>query len=100
MSARTVEGRAMNAEPLDFTPREGQALTPADVERCFKAIDFADMALEEAIDAAWNLMDSVSKESRPALIAAHIQASALAYLADRLAGALVPASAPENTKDA
>ena len=85
MSARTVEGRAMNAEPLDFTPREGQALTPADVERCFKAIDFADMALEEAIDAAWNLMDSVAKESRPALIAAHIQASALAYLADRLA---------------
>lgn len=100
MSARTLEGRAMDAEPLDFTPQQGQALTAADVERCFKATDFADMALEAAIDAALNLMGPISQESRPALIAAHMQASALAYLADRLAGARVPARAPENTNDA
>ena len=100
MSARTVEGCAMNADELDFTPQQGEALTSADVERCFRATDFADRALGAAIDAAWNLMEGVSGEARPVLIAAHMQASALAYLAERLAGAPVPINAPVHTPDA
>ena len=100
MNARTVEGRAMNADELDFTPHTWEALTPADVERFFRASDFADRALSDAIDSVFNLAHDVSCEARPALIAAHMQASALAYLAERLAGARVPASAPANTTDA
>ncbi|AYM96072.1 hypothetical protein EAG14_08230 [Acidovorax sp. 1608163] len=100
MSARAVDDHSMNPEPLDFTPEQGEALSVADVERCFKATDFADRALHAAIDAACNLMEQVSQESRPALIAAHMQASALTYLAERLAWARLPASAPENTNDA
>lgn len=100
MSARTVEGRAMDANELDFTPHTWETLSPADVERCFRASDFADRALSDAIDSVMNLAHDVSDEARPALIAAHMQASAFAYLADRLAGAHVPASAPANTPDA
>jgi hypothetical protein len=100
MSARTLEGRAMNANELDFTPNEWEALTPTDVARCFRALDFADRALSEAVDSVLNLADDVSAEARPALIAAHMQASAFAYLAERLAGARLPASAHTNTTDA
>ncbi|UCU98224.1 hypothetical protein [Acidovorax radicis] len=100
MNARTVEGRAMNADELDFTPHKWEALTASDVERCFRASDFADRALSDAIDSVMNLAHEVADEARPALIAAHMHASALAYLAERFAGARVPASAPANTTDA
>ena len=100
MNARTVEGRAMNADDLDLTPKQWEALTPDDVARCFRALDFADRALSEAVDSVLDLADDVADAARPALIAAHMQASALAYLAEHLAGAPVPASAPENTNDA
>lgn len=100
MNARTVEARAMNADELDFTPKSWEALTAADVERCFKASDFADRALSDAIDSVLNLAADVSDAARPALIAAHMQASALAYLAGHFAEAPGPASAPENTNDA
>lgn len=84
MSARNEEVRAVDADELDFTPQPGEALTSADVERCFRATDFADRALSAAIDAVWNLMANVPHEARPGLIAAHMQASAIAYLAERL----------------
>ncbi|MFN9726663.1 hypothetical protein [Acidovorax sp.] len=98
MNARTVEGRAMDADELDYTPKSWEALTAADVERCFKASDFADRALLDAINAVLNLAAGVA-DAAP-LIAAHMQAGALAYLAERLAGAPAPASEPENTNDA
>lgn len=90
MNARTEGVRAVDAGELDFTPQQGEALTSADVERCFRATDFADRALDAAIDAAWNLMENVPHEARPGLVAAHMQASAIAYLAERLV--VVPAA--------
>ena len=98
MNARTVEGRAMDADELDYTPKSWEALTAADVERCFKASDFADRALVDDINAVLNLAAGVA-DAAP-LIAVHMQAAALAYLAERLAGAPAPASEPENTNDA
>lgn len=100
MSARTLEGRAMNADELDFTPHEWEALRSTDVACCFRASDFADRALLDAVDSVLNLAYDVSAEARPALIAAHMQASAIAYLAERLAVALAPRHAPEKTTDA
>ena len=100
MSARTVEGRAMNADELDFTPHEWEALRSTDVACCFRASDFADRALTDAIDSVLNLAHDVSAEARPALIAAHMQASAIAYLSERLSVALAPRHAPEKTTDA
>lgn len=100
MSARTVEGRAMDADELDFTPQTWEALTPADVERVFISTDVADRALLSAIDSVMNLAHEVSDGARPTLIAAHMQASAIAYLAERLAVALAPRHAPANTTDA
>ena len=94
MNARTVEGRAMNADELDFTPHTWEALTASDVERCFRASDFAGRALSDAIDSVMNLAHEVADEARPALIAAHMQASAIAYLAERLAVAPAARKAP------
>ena len=100
MSARTLEGRAMNADELEFTPHEWEALRPAGVARCFRALDFADRALSEAVDSVTSLEHEVSGDALPALIAAHMQASAIAYLSERLSVALAPRHAPEKTTDA
>lgn len=80
----------MSANTFDFTPHDYETLAPVDVKRCFIASDVADRILADAIDAAWNLMDQVPHEARPALTVAHMQAAALVYLAERLATGAAP----------
>lgn len=84
---------AMEYISPDGNPFAGEKLTAADVEACYRATDVADRLLSAAMDASFNLMGAVSASSRPALIAAHMQVSAMAYLAERMPAHLVPRSA-------
>jgi len=75
----------MGADELDFTPKEGEALSLADVRLSFRAADFADRALESGIDSAVNLASGWHGTPRVAFVCAHMLVSAIAYAADRLA---------------
>jgi hypothetical protein len=92
-SARTLEGRAMteaeHAEHLRVL---------ADTVLRDRATDVADEFLEAAIGAVDGWYGPAMEY--PVIVAAHVQASAIAYLAERLTVALAPRHAPEKTTDA
>ena len=93
MSARTVEGRAMSeAEHVEHLR------VLADTVLRDRATDVADEFLEAAIDAVDGWLGPATEN--PVIVAAYMQASAIAYLAERLAVALAPRHAPANTTDA
>ncbi|MBP8205951.1 MAG: hypothetical protein KAX68_09430 [Giesbergeria sp.] len=92
MSARTLEGRAMTeAEHAEYLR------VISDTVLRDRAVGISDRFMKAAFTAVGGASTSVS--SYP-LVAAHMQASAIAYLAERLAVALAPRHAPEKTTDA
>ena len=76
MSARTLEGRAMDADELDA----------ADVQRYSRAVEVADLALTNGIHAAQELAPGWAGKDRVTFACAHMLTSAIAYAAERLAG--------------
>lgn len=92
MSPRTVEGRAMTtAEHAEHLRMQADTLLRD------RAVGVADHFMKAAFTALGG--NCVPIASYP-LVAAHMQASALAYLAERLAVATATSRAPANTSDA
>lgn len=92
MSPRTTEGRAMT------TAEHAEHLrVQADTLLRDRAVGVADHFMKAAFTALGG--NCVPIASYP-LVAAHMQASAIAYLAERLAVATATSGAPANTSDA
>lgn len=94
----------MTADAMEYistegNPFAGEKLAPADVDACYRSTDVADRFLRAAIEASFHFMREVSCSSRPALIAAHMQVSAMAYLAERMPASLVPGLMPAKTPE-